>query len=75
MEEEEYSKESKQAAVKIADKGREEKIEEARELEKERTGINMLPRENQATQHRMDYYTLQTAEPQTPPVGIEKAYR
>ena len=62
MEEEEYSKESEQAAVKIADKGREEKIEEASELEKERTGINTLPRENQATQHRMDYYTWQAAE-------------
>ena len=49
MEEEEYSKESEQAAVKTADKGREGKIEEVSELEKECTGIITLPREDQAT--------------------------
>ena len=33
------------------------------------------PQENQATQHRMDYYTLQEADPQASPADIKRAYR
>ena len=71
VEDEEYSRESKQVAVKAADTSREEKIEEVNELERERTP----PRENQTAQHGKDYYTVQIADPQAAPADIRKAYR
>ena len=68
-------KESEQAAAKITDKDSKEKTEAASELEEERTRASTPPRESQATQHRMDYYTLQAAEPQACPADIKRAYR